>query len=107
MKKVQETTIEEISATHTEYLCLREMILAGTLPPGQKLKIEQLRNLLKTGTSPIREALSLLTSDLLVERLDQPGFRAAPIGKANFDEILILRCTLEEVVLKASIKNAT
>jgi DNA-binding GntR family transcriptional regulator len=106
MKAEQETTIEEVSATHNAYLRLREMILTGTLPPGQKLKIEQLRTLLKTGASPIREALSLLTSDLLVERLDQRGFRAAPVGKANFDEVLILRCNLEEVALRASIKNA-
>ena len=53
----------EISATRAAYLSLREMILVGTLPAGQKLKIEQLRTLLDTGASPVREALSLLTSD--------------------------------------------
>lgn len=107
MHIVQETATKEVSATHGAYLRLRDMILTGALPPGQKLKIEQLRSLLETGASPIREALSLLTSDMLVERLDQRGFRAAPVGKANFDEILMLRCTMEEMALRASIKNAT
>jgi len=69
---------KERSATHDCYLRLRELILTGGLPPGKKLKIEELRNLLNTGASPVREALSLLTSDMLVERLDQRGFRAAP-----------------------------
>jgi DNA-binding GntR family transcriptional regulator len=107
MNIVHEPTNKEVSATHGAYLRLREMILTGTLPPGQKLKIEQLRKLLDTGASPIREALSLLTSDMLVERLDQRGFRAAPVGKANFSEILMLRCTMEEMALRESIKNAT
>lgn len=96
----------ETSATHGAYLRLRDMILTGALPPGQKLKIEELRRLLSTGASPVREALSLLTSDMLVERIDQRGFRAAPVGKANFEEILTLRCTLEDMALRASIARA-
>ncbi len=106
MNVMLDTDGKETSATHGAYLKLREMILTGALPPGEKLKIEQLRGLLSTGASPVREALSLLTSDMLVERIDQRGFRAAPVGKANFEEILLLRCTLEETALRASIRNA-
>ena len=106
MNVMIDTDGKEASATRGAYLKLREMILTGALPAGEKLKIEQLRGLLSTGASPVREALSLLTSDMLVERIDQRGFRAAPVGKANFEEILMLRCTLEETALRASIKNA-
>lgn len=97
---------KERSATHDCYLRLRKLIITGEMPPGEKLKIEQLRTVLKTGASPVREALSLLTSDMLVERLDQRGFRAAPVSKANFEEILSLRCKLEDMALRASIANA-
>lgn len=106
MNIMQDTSTKETSATRGSYLKLREMILTGELPPGHKLKIEQLRALLNTGASPVREALSLLTSDMLVERIDQRGFRAAPVSKANFEEILTLRCTLEEMALRASIARA-
>lgn len=106
MNVVQNVEGKESSATHGSYLTLRKMILTGALPPGQKLKIEQLRGLLNTGASPVREALSLLTSDMLVERIDQRGFRAAPVSKANFQEILMLRCSLEETALRASIAHA-
>lgn len=106
MNLMENTEGKETSATRGAYLSLREMILTGKLPAGQKLKIEELRKLLQTGASPVREALSLLTSDLLVERLDQRGFRAAPASKENFEEILFLRCTLEDIALRKSIANA-
>ena len=73
------------------------------LAPGEKLKIDGLRRRLETGASPIREALSLLTSDNLVERLDQRGFRTAEVSAENFHEILVLRCTLEDLALRDKI----
>ncbi|MEP5152998.1 GntR family transcriptional regulator [Planktotalea sp.] len=107
MNKMDDTRGRETSATRAAYLSLRDMILTGALPAGKKLKIEQLRTLLDTGASPVREALSLLTSDMLVERIDQRGFRAAEASLANFEEILSLRCALEEMALRQSIANAT
>lgn len=98
---------KESSATRGAYLALRQMILTGKLPAGKKLKIEQLRALLNTGASPVREALSLLTSDMVVERIDQRGFRATPANRENFEEILKLRCVLEDMALRQSIARAT
>ncbi|SLN50300.1 HTH-type transcriptional repressor CsiR [Pseudoruegeria aquimaris] len=96
----------EGSATQQAYEALRRMIVTGDLKPGEKLKIDGLRQRLDTGASPIREALSLLVSDNLVERLDQRGFRTAEVSAENFDEILMLRCTLEDLALRASIAAA-
>ena len=107
MNMMEQTEGREASTTRATYLSLRDMILTGALPAGQKLKIEQLRKLLDTGASPVREALSLLTSDMLVERIDQRGFRAASASLANFEEILALRCTLEDMALRQSIARAT
>lgn len=106
MNVMKSTSGKETSATRECYLRLRDMILTGAMPPGQKLKIEELRGILNTGASPVREALSLLTSDMLVERIDQRGFRAAPVSKANFEEILMLRCMLEDRALRAALARA-
>ena len=106
MNVVLNTEGKVTSATNAAYLKLRHLILTCELSARQKLKIEQLRKFLETGASPVREALNLLTSDMLVERIDQRGFRAAPVNKANFEEILLLRCNLEEIALRASIANA-
>lgn len=107
MNMMDDTGNREISATRAAYLSLRKLILVGELPAGKKLKIEQLRAMLNVGASPVREALSLLTSDMLVERIDQRGFRAAPASIANFEEILTLRSTLEDMALRQSIAHAS
>ena len=94
------------SATQRVFNRLRHKIISAQIPPGQRLKIDELKSELQTGASPIREALSLLTSDQLVERLDQRGFRAAPASEANFHEILRLRCELDSIALRDSIRLA-
>lgn len=91
------------SATQATYQAIRRMIITGGLAPGEKLKIEHLKDRIQIGASPIREALTLLVADKLVERIDQRGFRAAPVSQENFAEILRLRCALEDMALRESI----
>ena len=98
-------TVGRASMTSRAYARLRADIISGVLVPGQKLKIEELRQIYDAGTSPIREALSLLTSDHFVERIDQRGFRVAPVSSKEFDELLKTRCWLEERALRESIAN--
>lgn len=93
------------SMTSQIYQRLRTDIMTGALAPGAKLKIEELRSIYDVGTSPIREALSLLTSDHFVERIDQRGFRVAKISAGEFDELLKTRCWLEERGLRESIEH--
>jgi DNA-binding GntR family transcriptional regulator len=93
------------SATQRVVTELRKQIIQGKLAPGDKLKVETLKTVLNTGASPIREALSLLTSDQLVERRDQRGFRVTPVSAKHFREILMLRCKLEDIALRDSIEH--
>lgn len=93
------------SMTSRAYSRLRDDIISGVLQPGQKLKVEKLRQQYEVGSSPVREALSLLTSDHFVERMDQRGFRVASVSAAEFEELLKTRCWLEERALRESIKN--
>lgn len=93
------------SITSQAYSRLRADIMSGVLAPGKKLKIEELRSLYDFGSSPIREALSMLTSDLFVERIDQRGFRVADVSEKEFDELLRTRRWLEERALRESIAN--
>ena len=95
------------SMTSRAYMQLREDIISGELEPGRKLKIEELRRKYDVGTSPIREALSLLTSDHFVERNDQRGFRVSDVSAQEFDELLKTRCWLEEMALRESIANGS
>lgn len=91
------------SSTQRAYLALRNDIIFGRLQPGERLKIDALKESLDTGASPVREALSLLTSDQLVDRIDQRGFRVAATSREQFQEILDLRCRLEDLAVRESI----
>jgi len=81
--------------------------MSGELEPGLKLKVEELRKRYDVGSSPIREALSILSSDHLVERIDQRGFRVARVSVERFEELLKTRCWLEDRALRESIANGT
>lgn len=82
---------------------LRADILSGHLAPGSRLKIDDLRGRYGVGASPIREGLSLLVSDGLVERLHQRGFRVKAASLAAFQELLQTREWIEERALRESI----
>ncbi len=105
MDKPIEDTGPPRSSIQRVYLALRKDIITGRIPPGERLKIDALKVALETGASPVREALSLLTSNQLVDRLDQRGFRVTATSRAQFQEILKLRCNLEELALRDSLAN--
>lgn len=82
---------------------MRNDILSGELPPGEKLRVEYLRTRYGVGASPIREALNRLSVDGVVMRVDQKGFRVAEVSVAELDELIKTRCWLEETALRESI----
>lgn len=86
---------------------IRTDILIGKLAPNSRLKIEELREIYGAGLSPLREALSLLTSERLVERIDQRGFRVAAATIEEFSELLDTRCWLEERALREAMRHST
>ena len=94
---------EVASLTLSAVKTIRTDILTGTLEPSERLKIEDLRNRYQIGASPIREALSQLCADGLVVRLNQRGFRVAPVSLEEFDDLIECRCRLEELALRDSI----
>lgn len=96
---------DNTSITNQTYQRIYSMIIQGELEPGLKLKIEELRKIMGTGASPIREALSLLTSDQLVTRIDQRGFRVSHVNAESFNELLKTRCWLEERALRESMAS--
>ncbi|MGY6534755.1 MAG: GntR family transcriptional regulator [Pararhodobacter sp.] len=85
------------------YRLLREDILAGNLQPGQKLKIEMLRERYGIGAGPLREALARLAGDHLVTLQGQRGFVVARMSARDAQDIGDLRKLLEAEALARSI----
>ena len=82
---------------------LRSDLLGGVLEPGSKLGVEALAERYASSATPLREALSRLVADGLVERREQRGFAVAAISADDLAEITKTRCWLEEIALRQSI----
>jgi DNA-binding GntR family transcriptional regulator len=89
------------------YERIRADILAGALHPGQKLRVEFVRERYKVGNSPVREALSRLSADGLVLRQEQRGFTVAPISVGDLQELIKTRSWIEAIALRESIARHT
>ncbi|SMX44697.1 GntR family transcriptional regulator [Actibacterium lipolyticum] len=85
---------------------LREAILGGKLKPGSKLNLDQLRKQYQVSLSPMREAVSRLVADGLVEFEDQCGYRIIPVSMTRLQEITKLRSEMEPLALSLSIANS-
>jgi len=85
------------------YERMRTDIMAGSLKPLEKLRIELLKNRYQTGSSPIREALNRLTAERLVIQHDQRGFTVAPVSLEDFLELTRTRILIYEIAIRESI----
>lgn len=100
-------TTDGLSRTSVLYERLREDLLHGDLKAGEKLAVAALSERYAFGASPVREALSRLSSEGLVERVDQRGFRAAVVDFAELPVLTQTRCELEGLALRQSIACRT
>lgn len=87
------------------YLNLRKDVICGKLAPGEKLRVEHLKDQYQVGASTLREALSLLVSDALISAEGQRGFRVAPISLTDLEDVTNTRVMLETEALRQSIRN--
>lgn len=86
------------------YRRLRRDIIEGIHPPGEKLRVEHLKDHYAVGAGTLREALQLLVTDALVVAQGQRGFRVAPISLDDFEDITRTRVLLETAALQQSIE---
>ena len=84
------------------YKRIRSDIVFGRLPPGQKLKLELLREAYGTSVNTLRELLNRLASEGLVEAEGQKGFMVARVSANNFRELAAMRLLLEGHALSQS-----
>ncbi len=97
---------EERSGTWSEHAFteLRQDILSGRLVPGSKLRIEQLRLHYGVGSTPLREALSRLSSEGLVQIEQLKGFRVAAVTMAELEELADLRVLIEADAMRRAVR---
>lgn len=95
-------------ATLTEaiYNRLRSDILLGVFRPGDKLKLDALRQHYDASVNTLRETLSRLVSDGLVANEGQRGFTVVPVSLADLRDITEMRRLLECHAARLSVQHA-
>lgn len=83
------------TTTSRAHLALRESILRGELVPGAHLGEVEIADRLGVSRTPVREALSRLAAEGLVEVLPHRGARVVSFSPADLDGIFDVRLALE------------
>lgn len=82
---------------------LHERLIKGQFRPGERLRLETLRDLFNVGFSPLREALMRLSAEGLVRVEGQKGFRAAPVSIEDLRDVMSTRIKIEKLALADSL----
>ena len=85
------------------YERLRQDIVGGRLIPGEKLRVDALRDRYEIGGSPLREALARLTAEGLVFQQEQRGFRVSAISANDLMELTRTRLWVNEIAVRDAI----
>ncbi|MDQ0321666.1 DNA-binding GntR family transcriptional regulator [Pararhizobium capsulatum DSM 1112] len=87
------------------YRRIRADIIFGRLVPGQKLRLENVRESYDTSISTLREILNRLSSEGLVVAEGQKGFEVSPVSVSDLKETAALRLLLETHAIEQSFMN--
>ena len=85
---------------------LRELILGGDLPAGARLGEVELAERLGVSRTPVREALSRLAAEGIVEMVPNRGARVATWTVAELEGVFDLRSTIEPQLTGFAVPNA-
>ncbi|WP_068413958.1 GntR family transcriptional regulator [Labrenzia sp. OB1] len=92
---MQSREVSGTNSTEAVTARLRELILKGALPQGERVTESGLASLLQVSRTPIRLALATLQQEELVEGAPNRGFRVRRFTLEDLREIIEVRATLE------------
>jgi DNA-binding GntR family transcriptional regulator len=93
MSLQQRLKLIEAAATTADavYAVLRQSILDGELPPGQRLLSDALANDFKVSRTPVREALRKLETEGLIEASPRSGLVVRELSEDDLTELFVMR----------------
>ena len=86
---------------------IRDMVLDGTLAPGQRLPERFLTEQFGVSRTPLREAIRALASEGTLELLPNRGARVTKVTKKEIDDLFEVMGVLESLSGELATKNAT
>jgi DNA-binding GntR family transcriptional regulator len=106
------TTIDTATAapdtrglTSIAFDLLRRDVIAGALRPGERLRVQALSARYDIGPTAIREALSRLVTEGMVQAEEQRGFHVTPVSRSDLQDLTEARVEIETVTLTRAIER--
>src|SRR6202012_2865714 len=93
------------SITEQVYRQLKTELLKCQLRPGEHLRTKELSIRFSVSLSVVREALSRLTAEGLVDADPQRGFRAAPLSSADLLALTEAAIEIEALCIRKALKS--
>ena len=97
--------ITKISLSEQARNELLASIVSGKLAAGSRLTEESLSREYGISRTPVRDALSRLENDGLIERLPSRGYQVKKLDPAAVDELLVCRCEVELMIFEKDHEN--
>src|SRR5271167_1083724 len=85
---------------------LRDAVYSGRLPPGQRIGQVQVARELGVSQTTVREALTILEHEGLVDREANQGAVVRQLSREDIEEIVTLRANLEAMAIRRLIRQA-
>ncbi len=86
---------------------LRQAIITGEIPPGDRLMEIPLSKKLGVSRTPVREAIRMLELEGLVVMIPRKGAEVARITEKDLKDALEVRCALEELAVVLACQRIT
>lgn len=87
------------------YASLRDALASGALPPGHRLTVRGLVDLLGIGFTPAREALNRLAAEGCLEAGQSRGLFVPALTLARYEESFTIRMALEPMAATAALPH--
>lgn len=95
------------SLTDKAHQHIKEWIVRYHLKPGARLHVSDLAHALQMSQTPVREALSMLEKEHLIEREPQKGFRVSALSLQGVEDLYDLRIALEVLAAHQAAQRMT
>ncbi len=89
------------------YQSLRQAILDSTIPPSERLNVEDLAQKLGVSLTPVRHAIQQLATEGLVEIKPRSGTFVTQLSAQNVKETFEIRLALECLAAETAVNNIT
>lgn len=93
------------SLTDKAHQHIKEWIVRYHLKPGARLHVSDLAQALNMSQTPVREALSMLEKEHLIEREPQKGFHVSTLNVQGVEDLYDLRIALEVLAARQAARR--